>query len=76
MKYLTLALVVLGLWACSPNPLYVPPVPAGTPRCIDWSTVPEAGPYVEPVRPTANEQAFKREAKRAYIALQFERPHS
>jgi hypothetical protein len=25
MKYITLALVVLGLYACSPNPNYVPP---------------------------------------------------
>jgi len=67
MKYFTLALVVLGLYACPRDP------PVTVPERIDWSVVTASGPYVEPKGPTANQEVFKRERRRAYAALQFER---
>jgi hypothetical protein len=67
VKYLTLALCVLGLYACSPR---VPSVTA--PERIDWSVVPVEAAHTD-TKPTANEEAFKRERRRAYVALQFER---
>jgi hypothetical protein len=67
MKYLTLALVLAGLYACSPNPLYVPPV-----KRIDWATMPAEAYKPAPLH-TQNELAFKRERARMYAALQFER---
>jgi hypothetical protein len=42
MKYLTLALIVLTLYACSPNPVYKPQVAAPAP------TPAELGPVVSP----------------------------
>jgi hypothetical protein len=53
------------LYACAPR------VPIVTTR-IDWSHVPEAGPYAAP-KPTRLQRALKRGAHDEYIALQFER---
>lgn len=43
MKYLTLALIVLTLYACSPNPVYKPQVAVPAPKPADL------GPVVSPV---------------------------
>lgn len=69
MKYLTAALVVIALYACSPNPCYH----ANDCRRIDWSAVPEVGPYKAPAAPTPTQRALKRGAHAEYMALQFER---
>jgi len=47
--------------------------PEMVPLRIDWATVPEAPPYIREHKPTEAQLAFKRERKRMYAALEFER---